>query len=134
MNTARLAAVTAFVTIGLIAVGNAATAGGGPATTPLGTSTVAPAPASPIDGPGGTPGPPAPGPPAAAGIGFDEASRIAVERAGGGRVTDADWDVERGRQVWEVEVLSGRTEHELTLDADSGAVLRHERDYDDGCS
>lgn len=125
MNTARLVVVTAVATFALIAIGSAATAGGGTGT-PTSVAPSSTLPVAPIDGPGPDT--------RAGGIGFDEASRIALDRDGGGRVTDAEWDLERGRRVWEIEVCHGAAEHEVRLDADSGALLRHERDgWDDDC-
>jgi hypothetical protein len=124
-----LAVVTAVVTLGLIAVGSVAS--GDPITTTAPPGTTGTPTRDP--GPGGSgPAPAAPGASGpGAGVGFDEAVRIAEDRVGGGRVTDVEWDHEHGRAVWEIEIMDGRMEHDLRLDAGSGTVLRHERDYDD---
>ncbi|MGM0723090.1 MAG: PepSY domain-containing protein [Actinomycetota bacterium] len=71
------------------------------------------------------------------------AERAALAAAGGGRVTEvefdrADSDDDRdddrsdGRDHWEVEVVNGTTEHDLDIDATTGQVLDHDVDRHDG--
>ncbi len=55
-----------------------------------------------------------------AGLSEGEVTRMKVER-----------DYERGRLVYEVEFSKGRVEYEYVIDAATGAVLEHDRDYDD---
>lgn len=75
------------------------------------------------------------------------AERAALAAAGGGRVTEvefdrADSDDDRhdddrdddrsdGRDHWEVEVVNGTTEHDLDIDATTGQVLDHDVDRHD---
>lgn len=57
------------------------------------------------------------------------AIRTAEKRVDGGVVTDAELSQENGQRVWDVSVDAGRdTEWELWIDAESGKVLRAERD------
>lgn len=79
------------------------------------------------------PPPPAASPapqPAQSNITREQAEATALNAVGGGRVFDADFDIDDGLMIWEIEVLSDdlRTEHEVFLDATSGAVLAVERD------
>ncbi|GAA3336744.1 hypothetical protein GCM10020358_10490 [Amorphoplanes nipponensis] len=46
-------------------------------------------------------------------------------------MTDVEREAEHGRAVWDVEVRSGATEHEIDVDRATGAVLRHESGADD---
>jgi hypothetical protein len=91
------------------------------------------------------PAAPAPAPPA---VDRAAAERAALAAAGGGRVTEvefdrADSDDDRhdddrdddrsdGRDHWEVEVVNGTTEHDLDIDATTGQVLDHDVDRHDG--
>ena len=59
------------------------------------------------------------------------AKGIAVRAAGGGTVESVEREVEHGRAVWDVDVLRAGVEHDIDVDAVSGAVLRHRID-DDG--
>ncbi len=143
MNTARLVTITALATIGLLAIGSGGLATGSGSTTdvPPGTATVRtvddpgrpsttttparpPTTSRPPTTPGGGGVPPAP-------IDIDEAAAIALDRAGGGRVTDIEWDRGYRRDVWEVEIVNARTEHDLDIDAESGEILSHKIDRDD---
>lgn len=57
-----------------------------------------------------------------------DAMTIALEEAGGS-IDDMELDTEDGIRVWEVKVISdGNEEFEIRIDADSGEVLRTERD------
>ncbi|GAA1077994.1 PepSY domain-containing protein [Pseudonocardia alni] len=91
------------------------------------------------------PAAPAPAPPA---VDRAAAERAALAAAGGGRVTEvefdrADSDDDRhdddrdddrsdDRDHWEVEVVNGTTEHDLDIDATTGQVLDHDVDRHDG--
>lgn len=47
--------------------------------------------------------------------------------------TPSTWDFSEhyGAWVWTVETLTGGTDHEVEIDADTGAVLDHEQDSSD---
>lgn len=91
------------------------------------------------------PAAPTPAPPA---VDRAAAERAALAAAGGGRVTevefdradsdddrhddDRDDDRSHGRDHWEVEVVNGTTEHDLDIDAATGQVLDHDVDRHDG--
>jgi len=65
------------------------------------------------------------------GITLAEAERIALAEVPGGRVTDIERERERRGDVYEVTVLDERgLEHDLVIDAESGAVLSSRIDYD----
>lgn len=72
------------------------------------------------------------------------AERIALERAGGGQVTEVEFDRhdddrddadERDdrddRDHWEIEVRGGAADHDVDVDAATGEILDHEIDNDD---
>ena len=59
------------------------------------------------------------------------AKGIAVRAAGGGTVESVEREVEHGRAVWDVDVLRAGVEHDIDVDAVSGAVLRHRIDGGD---
>ncbi len=61
----------------------------------------------------------------------EKAKQIAISKAGGGYVTSVKLDYERGVRVWEVEIKNGRWEHDLDINAATGAIVKYERDYDD---
>ncbi|MEV4758399.1 PepSY domain-containing protein [Micromonospora sp. NPDC049559] len=55
-----------------------------------------------------------------------DARAIALRTTNGGRVVRIEREAEHGRPVWDVRVLVGGVEHDLDIDRESGAVLRHE--------
>ena len=63
----------------------------------------------------------------------DQALTRALEDA---RVTNPDFvkpvqlDYEHGRQVYEIKFYKDRFEYEYDIDAENGAVLKFEKDYD----
>lgn len=63
----------------------------------------------------------------APGVDRAAAERIALDRVGGGRVTDETEldDDNNDRRIWEVEVTNGTGEHDLDIDAANGAVVDH---------
>ena len=87
---------------------------------------VDPAATQPQPAPAASPAPQ----PAQTNISREQAEATALSAAGGGRVFDADFDIDDGLMIWEIEVLSDdlRTEHEVFLDATTGEVLAVERD------
>ncbi|WP_019671615.1 PepSY domain-containing protein [Psychrobacter lutiphocae] len=45
-----------------------------------------------------------------------------------GQVTDAEFDIENGRSVYEVKVIQNGEKYKLEIDANTGAVLKSKRD------
>lgn len=62
-------------------------------------------------------------------LSYDQARATALKAVGGGTVTDIDFDVERGRSIYEVEVYHNNLEYELKIDANTGAIIRKKVDY-----
>ncbi|MDG4832090.1 PepSY domain-containing protein [Solwaraspora sp. WMMD1047] len=107
------------------AVGQATETPATPATSaPTGVPT-----ATPTAVPTGTPtGTPTSAPAGTAGIGHDRAVEIALAEAGGGRVDEIERETEHGRQVWSVEIVNGDTEVEVDVDAETGEIVKAERE------
>ena len=62
-------------------------------------------------------------------ISMEDAARIALEQFPDGTVESVELDHHRGIEVYEVEVQTGRwTEHEVIIDAHTGAVIRIKND------
>ena len=55
-------------------------------------------------------------------ISYKKAKEIAIEAAGGGTVSDIEFEEENGNYYYEVEVLNGNTEYDYVIDARSGKV------------
>jgi hypothetical protein len=68
--------------------------------------------------------------PGAGELSADEASTIAVAHVGGGRVTQVERELEHGRWEWKVRVANGGQEHDVRVDAASGAITRTDRGDD----
>ena len=68
-------------------------------------------------------------------ITLEKAKEIALDHAGlkASEVffDDCEFDVEKGKAVYEIDFESGRYEYEYDIDAVSGEVIKSERDYDD---
>lgn len=45
-------------------------------------------------------------------------------------VKNAEMDYEHGRKVWEIKFYQGGLEYEYDIDAESGSVLKFEKDWD----
>ena len=45
-------------------------------------------------------------------------------------VKKAEMDYERGRKVWEINFYQGGFEYEYNIDAETGSVLKFEKDWD----
>lgn len=59
----------------------------------------------------------------------DQAERTALGKVPGGRVGEAELDTENGKPVWEIDVDgTDRVEHEFTIDALDGTILKSESD------
>ncbi len=70
-----------------------------------------------------------------AGISRDKAISIALSHAGfsASAVTEleCEYDVERGKQLYEVSFKNGRTEYDYEIDANTGDILKSEKEIDD---
>ena len=63
----------------------------------------------------------------------DEALAKALQHAGVSKpdfVKRIELDYEHGRKVFEVKFYQGGFEYEFDIDAETGAVLKYEKDYD----
>ncbi|MEQ3550346.1 PepSY domain-containing protein [Pseudonocardia nematodicida] len=76
---------------------------------------------------------PAPAAPAGPTVDRARAERIALDAAGGGRVTEIEFERadDDDRDHWEIEVRNGPVEHDLEIDAATGAILDHDTEHDD---
>ena len=63
-------------------------------------------------------------------ISRDRAQEIALAEAPGAVVVSCKLDWEDGRQVYEVELRSGRTEYDFEIDAQTGSIVSRDVDYD----
>ena len=45
-------------------------------------------------------------------------------------VKRAEMDYEHGRKVWEIKFYQGGFEYEFDIDAESGTILKYEKDWD----
>ena len=61
----------------------------------------------------------------------EQAEQIALSQVSDGIITDIDYDRERGRTVYEIEVRSGSWEYTFDIDASTGEIVKTERDYED---
>lgn len=70
-------------------------------------------------------------------IGYDQAKELALNKAGvsaeqiTGYEIELDYDDDTGRWEYEISFHVGRTEYELEMDADTGTIIRYEKDIDD---
>lgn len=66
-------------------------------------------------------------------LSIEDAKEIALEKAGGGDVVKLEKEYKKhGRVIYEIEVINGDMEHEIELDADTGAVLEYKAERNDG--
>ena len=61
---------------------------------------------------------------ALAAISEQQAKDIALKEAQGGQITKFKLDREKGRMVYEVEVMDGNVEKEFKIDAETGEVIK----------
>jgi len=68
---------------------------------------------------------------AAEAIGAERAKSIALQRAGGGIITDCNLDYKRKQDitVYHIHVADGQTEHCLELEASTGSIAKYESRY-----
>lgn len=64
------------------------------------------------------------------GISTSRAMKIALEKVGGGRVTDIERDWEGGRYIYDVEVRKDHKEYDVRIDAKTGKVIFSRLDSD----
>jgi uncharacterized membrane protein YkoI len=62
----------------------------------------------------------------------DEAAAIALAHVGSGRVTKIEQEVEHGRMEWKVEIVDRTREHDVRVDATTGAITRVDAGDDRG--
>lgn len=66
-------------------------------------------------------------------ISYEEAERLVIEKAGGGFVKDIDLENERGKYVYEIELIKDYIEYDYIVDAETGEVTlenEHESYFD----
>lgn len=136
MKRTSLIAVTAGTAAVLGLAGTALAAEpspSGPASAPA--SVPASGPASvPASGPASAPASGAASAPAAgagSAVSEEQARAAAVQKAGGGQVTEVEAEKENGHDVWSVEVLAGDVEHEVDIDRTTGEIRDHESEKAD---
>lgn len=64
-------------------------------------------------------------------ISADRAKEIALSKVPGARVTKCKLDTEDGVKIYEVELVKGRYEYEIEIDAKTGAITKYEKELDD---
>ena len=64
-------------------------------------------------------------------IGMEKAKQIALDAVPGSSVYQADYDVDDGVPVYEIEVVKGNYEYEFKIDANTGTILEQDRDWRD---
>lgn len=57
-------------------------------------------------------------------ISFERAVQIASDSAGGGAVTEAEWESKYGRPLYTIEIIRSGREHEIKIDAVTGEILK----------
>ena len=63
-----------------------------------------------------------------AAISEQQAKDIALKEAQGGQITKFKLDKEKGRMVYEVEVMNGNVEKDYEIDAETGAIVKLEQE------
>lgn len=64
-------------------------------------------------------------------IDMEKAKQIALDAVPGATVYKAEYDVDDGEAVYEIEVVKGNYEYEFKIDANTGAILEQEKDWRD---
>ncbi|MDG4822663.1 hypothetical protein O7635_12460 [Asanoa sp. WMMD1127] len=134
-----LAGMAALAVTGTaLAVGAAAEDDAPVALTGLGSAIATADPsASPTDEPSGTPSASPSGsatattPPVSGGIDTAAAARIALDRVGGGTVTEVESEQEHGVSTWQVEVERDGVEHDVYVDRANGGIVKADSEADD---
>lgn len=132
--TNRLALATAVAVTTLLAAGAGLVLAGAPDTiespVPAANGAALTVPSSPTHATSARPTSPATAAPIASSseISRDEAASIALAHVGSGRVREIESELEHGRHEWKVEIIDGRREHDIRVDATTGAITRTDRD------
>lgn len=64
-------------------------------------------------------------------IGMEKAKQIALKEVPGAQVYKAEYDVDDGVGVYEIEVVKGNYEYEFKIEANSGTILERGKDFRD---
>lgn len=64
-------------------------------------------------------------------IGMEKAKQIALKEVPGGVVQQAEYDVDDGIAVYEIEVVKGNYEYEFKIEANTGTILERDKDFMD---
>lgn len=64
-------------------------------------------------------------------ISSDEAAKAALAKSNGGTVEELELDHDDGIAHYEIEIKNGRDEDEITVNAEDGSIIEHEKDDDD---
>ena len=62
-------------------------------------------------------------------ISIDKAKEIALNKAGGGIITSCRLEYEDRILVYDVEVINGKVEYDIEIDASTGNIVSFDRDY-----
>lgn len=62
-------------------------------------------------------------------IGKEKAKAIALKKTGSGTVLKIEFDYDDGVPVYEVDIQKGLYEHELEIHAETGKILKHEKEH-----
>lgn len=60
---------------------------------------------------------------------LERARDKALEASGGGDVISVEEEMQGGRQIVEIDIINQGVKHEIDVDASTGAILDHDRDY-----
>lgn len=64
-------------------------------------------------------------------ISSEDAAKAALAKSNGGTVKELELDHDDGVAHYEIEIKNGRDEHEITVNAEDGSIIEHEKDNDD---
>ncbi len=62
---------------------------------------------------------------------MEKAKQIALDAVPGATVYKAEYDVDDGVAVYEIELIKGSYEYEFKIDANTGAILEQDKDWRD---
>ncbi|MEV0719661.1 PepSY domain-containing protein [Asanoa sp. NPDC050611] len=62
------------------------------------------------------------------GIGAEKARQIALDRVGGGTVTEIESELEHGFATWKVEIVRGGVEFDVYVDRATGTIVKADAD------
>ena len=64
-------------------------------------------------------------------IGLSKAKSIAMKKVPGGQFTKAEFDMDDGIPVYEIEMVKDGMEYELKINAKTGKIMEYDVDIDD---